>query len=315
MDKVTGVIDHAKKKLSKYKNSAQVIADLIAKEGWVEIYGERTNFMPVVPNNIFANMVKMYLDSDGYETSGNFYIDPGSHEVVYMSEINAGTATTFSVNVDARTGADQLRNDRAQGITPNGQWHTHPMSKAYWSETDVRDQIKDINLARAFHRRGERYFMCIGEYHVLIRRVRWDDAVCTYEDKDAFLTNGRMLSGSTRYSYYYPDKKIAAPGVGIVDNASLRKSQSILDLAEIMAKDSGLYLRLTPAERIKVYDLIEERYGKSIYEIVAIMDATTATEAVNKVFAIYGVELGDQLLMDKSIRQVAGVLQNEPASL
>lgn len=292
-------------KADQYQADLATIAKAIAKEGWVEIFGEQTNFMPVIRDHVFASLVKFYMDADGLETSGNFYIDPGSHTVEYVSEAANNNATGVRVVVSAGAGAELLRRDRLAGVTPNGQWHTHPYSGAYWSLTDVHDQIKDINMVRAFHRSGERYFMCVGEYHFLVRRIRWGDDGVTYEDKDAFLTNGRMLSGVKRIYHH------STEGAGIVSNAVLRSARSIMDLAGAMAEDIEFHKKLSPAERVGVYDMIEARYGQDIYEILDTMNATTATEAVNKVFAILGVELGDELMMDRSLRPIIGVVANE----
>lgn len=287
------------------------ISDLLKHNGWVEIEPEVIgNFIPVVPDHIFTQLVKYYMDGGNDEVAGNFYIDPGSHTIEYVSLVEMPRESTVAaVNVSAGQAADRLVKDREAGYEPNGQWHTHPTFGAFWSSTDVNDQIKDIELAKAFNKSGERFFMCVSGLDILVRRVRWDNGLVTYQDCELYLMNGRRLSGLPRWraaTSYSP----GSYGLGIADAPVLNHNASLAEVAAKMERDPKFHEKLTLYQRNQVRDLIEDKYG-NIYVLTEYLDTITVTEAVNVVFNTYGVELGDELLSDRALMPLIGILEKE----
>lgn len=283
------------------------------REGWVMVdpwmHG---NFIPFIPDTLFADITKLFINAGGLEISGNFYIDPGSHAIEYISVIEQPKESTMAtVSSTPQQAAERLLKDRENGYNPNGQWHTHGSIGAFWSITDLGDQIKDVKLAMAFRDRGERYFMCVSNYHFLMRRVRWNNGQVFYQDTPVYLKNGLELSGYKRSAPTYKGRSYSyAPGLGIADNPLLREVESILDLADVMHKDPEFHAKLNLNERHRVYQLAEKRYG-NLFLLTEYLDTMTVTEAVNKMFYENGIEVADAIMRDRELMEAMGVIENE----
>lgn len=297
----------------KKKSYTPVLVEAGWKEASVYLNG---NFIPVIPDSLFAIATKLFLDAGGVEISGNFYINPGSHKLEYLSVIaNPQENSTVTVTVTADQAAGRLLKDRANGFNPNGQWHTHGFGGAFWSDTDLRDQVKDIKLAMAFKDRGERYFMCISTFHFLIRRVRWDNETVIYQDSPAYLANGRELSGYKTKSWSYSGgwkRSHDWDGYGLADNPLIKEATDILDLASIMHNDPDFHEKLSLSERKRVFQLAEKRYG-NLFGLTQKLGTVTVSEAVNVMFSRYGIGAADVIMKDADLIESMEVTRNEAA--
>lgn len=285
------------------KKTTPALLSPTMKEGWVRVdpwlHG---NFIPVIPDSLFANLTKLFLNAGGLEISGNFYIEPGSHTLEYVSVIRDPLESTVAtVSATPQQAAERLRKDRENGYNPNGQWHTHGSMGAFWSLTDLTDQVKDVRLMMAFAEKGERYFMCISNYHFLVRRVRWDKGQVSYQDTPAYLKNGLELSGYKRAAPTYKGRAYSyTPGLGMADNPLLREVESIMDLADVMHKDPEFHAKLNLNERHNVFLLAEKRYG-NLFLLTEILGAITVCEAVNIMFNRHEIEAADRIMKDKEL--------------
>lgn len=282
---------------TKAKTSVKKRIRPIQDDGWEEVDDE--DFRPIVKDEIMTFVSRLLINSRGVEITGNFYIDPGSQTITYVSK-GDGDGTGGHVVLSADKAVSRRMRDKHLGQTPNGQWHSHPSLGAFWSITDLTDQAKDLRMASVFHKKGERYFLVVSDLEWLIRRYRWDDEqdIKVYTDTHVYMENGGQLLGTKRYTYRYStryQRNSYRPAAAVADDAVLGKVKDLDGLAKLMRSDPNLYKKLSAQERGWVFNLIWKEYGNTS-ELISALGVSTTAEAVNTIFAYFRLKSAKWIL-------------------
>lgn len=81
------------------------------------------------------------------------------------------------------------------GEVINGQWHTHPGMRVFWSGTDENDQANTLKFAQAQVDSGIMYFLVCDGLDMKLRKVAWSGESVSYWD------GGIMIGGTvTRHT-------------------------------------------------------------------------------------------------------------------
>lgn len=163
---------------------------------------EDPDFAPAIHDTIWAALTAYLIWGQNVEITGNFWIDPQDTTIKYISLAGGSKGSGGGVTLEADDAAVRYLRDQKMGYTPNGQWHTHPGFRAYWSFTDLEDHAAHLKLATAWGGAGEFYFAVISDYAILLRRYRWSEEGKSYSQAHVALSNGTLLDGALDRSPY-----------------------------------------------------------------------------------------------------------------
>jgi len=128
----------------------------------------------LIDNEVFWDIIQYIMDTPSVEIAGVGFIDE-NEEIVWAMASDIDSSSVGHVSSDSSLAIVEAL-QAGYGV-PNLQWHTHPQMDAYFSGTDIRDQmvfIKGAMLANPDG--GEHTFLVISELTWFISKIVWKDS-------------------------------------------------------------------------------------------------------------------------------------------